>query len=208
MMKTKKNRITRSVLLIGVLLSLNIGCQKETIIEKPPLMPERYILSLIDPVEPVTSDYFVKIEFPDLELFYAMEDANIKLIPHSSSGFGNIVGRGVSFKNLDSNDDLVVMFYLPETDSAFNFQFAKYRFGNPWDGLSGANIEYYTPTAQPHTYDMYLGTNHSDSYFWITWYDENRICGEFQTELVDCCGGEQSFWVKGAFSIPRLGHMW
>lgn len=69
--------------------------------------------------------------------------------------------------------------------------------------LSGANINFYTPANEPYSYSTYLGINHIDAYFWITWMSNTRICGQFKT-ILQASGGGHSYWVEGKFSIPMI----
>lgn len=182
------------------------SCQKDLSTDiKEPIEEtlEPYIFSLLDSI-PCDSPYYVMIKFENSELYYSLSDSNISLISSSSSGYGNMNGKGYSFRDNSSSKSFEISFYKHEADSTFSFQIANYRFGNPWYSISGANIEFYCPTGEPYTYYRYLGTNLTNSYFWITWLDENRICGQFKTKLIECCGGGLTFLIEGEFSIPRV----
>jgi hypothetical protein len=204
-----KSHTSFSVVLVGLLIVLNIGCSKETDFKKDWEAAATYILSPVDSIEPTRSDYFVRMEFPNSELYYSTNDSNVKLLQSYSSGYGNMIGRGYAFvRNMaqarGGQDEISIMFYIHEGGDPFVFQHANYQYGNPWNSVPGANVEYSTPADRPSSFYLYLGTNTENAYFEITWYDQNRICGQFQTQLVGCCGSEETFWVKGEFSIPMI----
>jgi hypothetical protein len=203
-MKKERTSFLNSMLIVCVLLLVAIGCTKENQVERIPEKKEHYILYSIEAFEPEDSSYYFKVEFENADLLYTPANPNIRLSPTSSSGFGNMIGKGFSFRNNASDDYFEVMFYKDELDSLFSFQLANYRYGNPWMSISGANVEYYTPTDQPNTFHRYLGTNVKDAYFRISWIDRNHLFGQFRTKLVDCCVEGSTFWVKGEFSIPRV----
>lgn len=208
-MKTKSKNFATNVLLFIFPLIFIMGCFEE--LDKLPIYPveypeessEHYILSPTDTIF-CDSPYFIWIKFEDSEIYYSYSDSIISSGPSYSSGFGNMIGRGNSFHNKSSSESAEVGFYKHEEDSTFIFQIAKYRFGNPWYSIAGASIEFFSPADSPGAFYRYLGTNATDSYFWITWIDKNRICGRFKTKLVECCGGYATYWVEGEFSIPRL----
>jgi hypothetical protein len=203
-MKKERPSLLKSMLIVCVMLLVTVGCTKENQIERKPEYKEPYILYKIEAFEPVDSLYYIKVEFEDSELLYTSADLNISFIKASSMGLGSMIGKGISIRNSTSDDYFEIMFYNDDIDSVFSFQLANYRYGNPWSGISGANIEYYTPTDQPFTFNRYLGTNEKNAYFRISWLDKHRVFGQFRTKLVECCGEGSTFWVKGEFSIPRV----
>ncbi len=197
---------TRVISLILPLVFM-MSCQKDSFndpIKRFEPTAAAYILSPIDSNGPCDSQYFIKLNFEDHELYYALSDSNISLFPASSDGYGKMLGKGYKFLNSSTKESIDIIFYTHEEKPTFIFQTANYRYGNPWYSVSGANVEFYTPAGEPDTFYMYLGTNVTNAYFWITWFDENRICGQFKTKLVECCGGDLTFWVEGTFSIPMV----
>jgi len=203
-MKSEIKHSFLAVFFMVAFIFMNFSCQKEPIAEQPIEEKEPYILNYIDPIEPNSSDFFVKVTFANFEIFYSISDSNIVLARSSSSGVGNMKGEGFTFICKNSDEKVGIMFYAPEETPTFNFQTANYRYGHPWNGISGANIEYFTPAGQPYTFNRYLGINITFSYFYITWVDEFRICGKFRAKLIECCGGDLTFWVNGEFSIPKF----
>lgn len=207
-MKTKVKIFVSFVFILISTQIIMIGCQKELSNDHDEPSGETsdtYILSPLDFASiPCDSPYYILIKFENSEIYFSLSDSNISLIPSSSSGYGNMNGKGFAFRNNASSETAEISFYKPEADSTFLFQIANYRFGNPWYSISGANIELFCPTEEPYTFYRYLGTNVTKAYFWITWLDENRICGQFKTKLVECCGGNLTFLVEGEFSIPRV----
>lgn len=205
-MKTRNNTVRYAVLALGVLLAFNFSCSKETE-EKPDddlTFTEPYIRYYIDPVEPADSVFFIRAKFDDTELYYRADDEDISLIYSTSSGFGGMIGKGYALRNGTTNEELCVMFYAPEDNPVFSFKHANYKYGNPWAGETGPNVEFYTPTGVPHTFYRYLGSGITTVSFHITWFDEHRICGEFYARWVECCGYDSAFWVEGEFCIPRV----
>jgi hypothetical protein len=200
----KFNAFSNKILLAGFLLLVSISCTKENQIERKPEYKEPYILNKIRAFLPLDSSSYFKVEFGDSVLLYTSDSPNIRFITTSSSGLGSMIGKGISIHNSASEEYFDVMFYNDDIDSVFSFQLANYRYGNPWTGISGANIEYYTPTDQPSTFNRYLGTNEKNAYFRISWLNENHIFGQFRTRLVECCGDTSTFWVRGEFLIPRI----
>lgn len=188
--------------ILTIPLIIITSCQKDSSFEyiEP---PEPYIFHLLDSI-PCESPYYVKITFEDYEIYYAVSDSDISLFPESTSGYGNTDGKGYSFRENSSSKRAEIMFFKNKSVPDFSFQVASYRFGNSWYSISGANIHYYYPTGSGNSFYMYLGTNDTDGYFWITWLDEDRICGQFKTKLIECCGGTETYWVEGAFSIPKV----
>ena len=201
-MKTTMKVFFSIVFILTVPLIIKTSCQKDSSIEHIE-RPAPYILKLLDSI-PCDSPYYVRITFEDSEIYYAASDSNISLFPESTTGYGNTIGKGYSFREQSSSHWAEIMFYKNKSVSDFSFQPASYRFGNPWYSISGANIHYFYPTGTESSYYMYLGTNVTDGYFWITWLDEDRICGQFKAKLIECCGGTESYWVEGDFSIPRV----
>ncbi|TVQ83900.1 MAG: hypothetical protein EA393_14900 [Bacteroidetes bacterium] len=202
-MKTKIKTFATIVLLFIFPLIFIMGCLEELDFEHPEEPSEPYILSPTDTIF-CDSPYFIWIKFEDSELYYSFSDSIISSGPSYSSGFGNMIGRGYSFRNKSSSESAEVGFYKHEEDSTFIFQIAKYRFGNPWYSISGASIQFFSPADSTGAFYRYLGTNATDSSFRITWLDESRICGQFKAKLVECCGGDVTYWVEGEFSIPRV----
>lgn len=206
-MKTKTNVFAKRLILLIVPLVFIMSCQKDSsgdLLKRYEPTEAAYILSLLDLNEPCDSPYFVKLDFEDSELYYAQSDSHISMFPSSSSGFGNMIGRGYTFQNSSTQKSIVFTFYAPEEKPTFIFKTANYRYGNPWYSVSGVNVEFYSPTGIPNTFNMYLGTNVTNGYFWITWLDNERICGKFKTKMVECCGGDITYMVEGTFSIPRV----
>lgn len=203
-MKTKMKILVNSVFLLFSTLMIMSGCQKELSNDPKgttgePLPP--YIISLIDSI-PCDSPYYIMIKFEDSEIYFDASDSNISLSPSYSSGYGNMHGRGYSFRDKTSTESAEIMFYNHESNPTFSFQIANYRYGNPWQSFSGANIEFYTPTGEPHTFFRYSGTNSPGAYFWITWIDEYRICGQFKTKLLR--SGNIFLMAEGEFTIPKV----
>ena len=203
-MKTRNNTVSYAVLALGVLLAINLSCTKETVEENEFVFKEPYIRSYIDPVEPTDSVFFIRAKFEDTELYYRADADDITLSYLTSSGYGNMIGKGYALRNSTTNEELNVIFYAPEHKPVFTFEHANYRYGNPWESVSGANVEFYTPTGVPHTFYRYLGSGITTVSFHITWFDEHRICGEFYARWVECCGYDSAFWVEGEFCIPRV----
>ena len=189
--------------LIGTIIIIGTSCTKETSNVPKNKIKEHYILSLEEPIEPDDSVYYIRIQFDNSELYYTLADSNISLQNASSSGL-NTIGKGQGFRNELTEEKIQIMFYALEENPPFSIRHAIYRFGNPWENLSGANVEYYTATGEPYTYFLHMGTNDENTYFRITYYDDDRICGEFYTKLVECCGGPFAYWVNGDFMIPRI----
>ena len=188
-------------LLCGILfgISVFISCasdDNDNIFNEP---LESYLLSRLDSI-PCDSPFFIKIIFQDSVINYLSSDSNIVIGPISGTSFGNVISKGFYLRDTSSNQSADIRFYKEEVDSTFNFDIANYRFA---ENNSGANISYKVPTGQPSTAYFYSGSNDSsDSYFNVTWIDENRICGQFKTLLKPCCSSQPMLPVEGEFSIP------
>jgi len=205
-MKTDKRTDRYAMLALGILLAVNLSCTKETEekADEEITFAEPYILSYIDSVEPSDSVFFIRAKFEDTELYYRADADDITLSYMTSSGFGGMIGKGYALRNGTTNEELGVMFYVPEENPVFSFKHANYKYGNPWGSETGPNVEFYTPTGEPHTFYRYLGSGITTVSFHITWFDEHRICGEFYARWVECCGYDSAFWVEGEFMIPRV----
>ncbi len=204
-MITQKSAVILFILIVPFIIFS--ACQKDSQNKEDDLLiqkTEPYILSLLDSVDQCDTDYFISLVFDDRELYYEFSESTISMVQSSSSGFGDMIGKGYSFRNNTTDESIEIMFYVPEVTPVFTFQTAAYRFGNPWNSVSGANVEFFSPTDEPSTYLRYLGTTGEGFYFQITCLNDNIISGQFRTELVECCGGSITYNVEGEFSIPRV----
>jgi hypothetical protein len=194
-------------LLCGILIGISVftSCSSDddqnSIISQP---LEPYLLSRLDSI-PCDSPFFIKIIFQDSVINYLSSDSNIVLDSISGTSFGNLNSKGFNLRDTSSDQRADISFYKEEVDSTFTFDVANYRFAESINGtiISGANIGYTVPTGIPSTRYFYNGSNDSsDSYFNVTWIDENHICGQFKTILKPCCSAQPMLPVEGEFSIP------
>jgi hypothetical protein len=195
-------------LLCGVLIGISffISCSSDDNLNSINEPLEPYLLSRLDSI-PCNSPFFIKIIFQDSVINYLSSDSNIVLGPGSGTSFGNVISKGYNLSDTSTNQSAGISFYKEEVDSTFNFDVANYRFAENISGIriSGANIRYRVPTGIPSTSYFYDGSNDlSDSYFNVTWIDENRICGQFKTVLKPCCSIQPELPVEGEFSIPLV----
>jgi hypothetical protein len=201
---------TRRLLLLISLLIFLIGCQKEepTVFEPHPIS-EPYIFYTINP-QPCDDTYYVRMRFEDSESHFFISDPDVVSFPNGTTGLG-IPGKGFTFQKHSTDpifpdEGATIMFYI-SAPHPFSILTADYRYGDPWTGTSGANIEYFLaddeePKWNSKGYHSYSGANVDNGHFKITGHNENTVCGTFKT-ILKSLGGDDKKAVEGEFCIPR-----
>jgi hypothetical protein len=200
-----KNNIFVTIIL--VLQIFIAGCDRVIIIDTEIIEPRPYIKSYIDAGDPCDETYFIRVNYDDKDVLYTTDSSNVVSGSAYGSGLLNVDGKGYFFKNMSTEESVNVMFYYSRNNPYFHITTADYYYANSWQGYTGANIEIYVPVNNPdnpYSFYRYDGYNALNTYFYITYFDNIRICGEFYTFMKECCGGELTFWATGEFSIPRI----
>jgi hypothetical protein len=196
---------------IAFLMTL-FSCENDELdvsINKP---SEPYIKSYIvpDTLNPYKGIYYINIKLDDphsalIEL--KLSEENPQWTSRGDTGLG-MTSQGIIFRDSTTSERLEIYFHFnTKIDTSFNIRYADYFYSDPWFNVAGANVNYLIPVSNSPTnyqYNLYMGTNTSFSFFKITYIGNNRINGEFSTQMKDCCWGtSKTYNVTGDFSIPQ-----
>jgi hypothetical protein len=153
--------------------------------------------------ENCNNDYYVRLKFADKEVVFSEDSLNHSYGTMAAS-YSNIHGKGNWFKNNKTKEELDISFFIYDIKTVYTIDAEDYRFINPLNPEEGIYLQWLIPVeGQAGAVKEYIGTNNNRSYFYITHVDDNKMCGEFRTNLKYCCGDDE-FEVSGDFSMPTI----
>lgn len=201
-------------LLILCVLLLVFGCRKDQEIiprEENPL--PSYIKSLLQPDTSNTykGSYYIYASFTnnttaETRMLHLDENNSCMAFRYDSSNEeAGLSEHTILFVSNSMGEHLEISFYYDlATDTAFRWCYADYFYGDAWEGIPGANVQYSSPASPgdgSRNY-IYKGINGNESYFRITYLGNHCVNGIFHTTWKECCGEETTYEVTGDFCIP------
>lgn len=207
-------------ILIFLSLILLAGCSKIShLVANKKIQTPYYIEGYVmpDTANHYAGEYYIHVKYKGLTSAINKQDSGeitFKQSKHEMQQWyypidiGDSISRaGTRFIDLKTKRRLGVFFYIDRTYSnKFQITYADYCFSNVAWSSAGANIVYAKQDVDNQSgnfgFDEYSGTDSPDSYFVVTFIDENRINGFFKTKWIT--GTSLSYKVQGDFSIPPV----